>query len=89
MQTLHHSVVLKPGLSRKAKLSLFKPIFILILIYGHECWIITKKVRSQMQASEMRFWRKKKHRNTAIRESLDIELQVFRIKNVSLDGLAM
>ena len=55
MRALHHSVVLKRELLRKAKLSVFKLILIPILTYGHESWTITERVRSQMQASEMRF----------------------------------
>ena len=50
------------------------------LTYDHEYWVMTKKVRSQMQASEVRFLKKikgitifDKFRNTAIRESLNIE----------------
>ena len=87
MRTLHHSVVLNRELSRKAKVFVFKSIFVPILTYGHESWIMTERVRSQMQASEMRFLRKiegvtmfDKHRNTAIRESLDIESLLFRIE---------
>ena len=73
MRALHHSVVLKRKLSRKAKLSVFKSIFVPILTSGHEYWVMTEKVRSQMEASEMRFLRKiegvamfDKLRNTAI-----------------------
>ena len=52
--------------------------------YGHESWVMTERVRSQMQASEMRFWQKikglfDKLRNTAIRESLNIVSLLFRI----------
>ena len=48
-------VVLNRELSRMAKLSVFKLIFVRILTYGHEYRVITEKVRSQIQASEMRF----------------------------------
>ena len=58
MRALHHSVVLKRELSRKAKLLVFKSIFVPILIYGHESWVLIENVRSQMQASEMRFLQK-------------------------------
>ena len=58
MRALHHSVVYKRELSRKAKLSVFKSIFVSILTYGHESWFMTESVRSQMQATEMRFLRK-------------------------------
>ena len=87
MRALQHLVVLKREQSRKAKLSVFKSIFIPILTYGHECWAMTERVRLQMQASKMRFSQKirgvtmlDKHRNTAIRESLDIESLFLRIE---------
>ena len=80
MQALHHSVVLKWGLSRKEKLLVLKLIFDQILTYGHESWVMTEEVRSQMQAYNMRFLQKikgvtmfDKLCNTAIQESLNIE----------------
>ena len=36
MQALHYSVVMERELSKKAKLSIFKAIFVLILTYGHD-----------------------------------------------------
>ena len=54
MQVLHHSVILKWELSKKAKLSVFKSIFDSILTYGHETWVMTERVQPQMQASEIR-----------------------------------
>ena len=58
MRPLHYSFVMKRELSKKAKLSIFKAVFVPILTYGHESWIVTKRVRSQVQASEVRFLRK-------------------------------
>ena len=55
MRALHYSVVIKRELSKKAKLSLFETIFVPILTYSHKSWVSTEKVRSQVQASEMRF----------------------------------
>ena len=52
MQALHHSVVLKRELRRKAKLSVFKSIFVPILTNGHEFWILTTRMKSQKQASK-------------------------------------
>ena len=78
---------LKRELLRKAKLSVFKSLFVPMLTYGHKSWVMTKKVQSQMQASEMRFMRKiegvtmfDKHRSTAIRESSDFESLLLRIE---------
>ena len=36
----------------------FKTFFVPILAYGHESWLMTERVRSQVQASEMRFLQK-------------------------------
>ena len=58
MTPLHYSVVMKRELSKKAKLSIFKTVFVPILTYGHESWVITERMRSQVQASEMRFLRR-------------------------------
>ena len=60
MRVLHHSVVLKRELSKKEKLSVFKSIFVSILTYDHESWVMTEKVRLQMQASEMQYLQKNK-----------------------------
>ena len=47
MRALHYSVVMKQGLSKKAKLSVFKAVFVPILTYDHESWVMTESVRSQ------------------------------------------
>ena len=51
MRALHYSVIMKRELSKKAKLTNFKAIFVPILTYGHEFWVMTKRERSQVQAS--------------------------------------
>ena len=58
MRALHHSVVLKQELSRKAKLLVFKSIFVPSFSYGHESWVMTDRVQLLMQASEMKFLQK-------------------------------
>ena len=58
MRALHYSVVTKRELSKKAKLSIFKAVFVPILTCNHESWVMSKRVRSQVQASEMRFLQK-------------------------------
>ena len=76
MRSLHHSVVLKWEISRKAKLSVFKSIFIPILTCL-ESWVMAERVRSKMHATEMYLLVKTKKvtmftkflRNTAIRVS--------------------
>ena len=91
MRALHDSVVMKRELSKKAKLSIFKAVFIPILTYGHESWVMNKRMRSQVQASEMRFLRRiegvtlfNKVRSSEIRKSLNIELLLLRIERSQL-----
>ena len=48
MRALHHLVVLKGKLSRKAKLSVFRSKFDPIITYSHKIWVTTERVRSQM-----------------------------------------
>jgi len=55
LRALQYSVVMKRELSKKAKLAVFKTVFVPILTYGHESWIMTERIQSQVQASEMRF----------------------------------
>ena len=89
MRALHHSIVLKRELLQKAKLLALKSIFVPIFTYGHESLVMTERMRSQMQASEMRFLRKikgvtmlDKLRNTAVRESFNIESLLLRIEDL-------
>ena len=48
MRALDYSVIMNRELSKKAKLSIFKTVFVPILTYGHESWVRTEKVRSQV-----------------------------------------
>ena len=43
IQALHHSVVLKRKVLKKAKLSVFESIFVTIRINGHESWVTPKE----------------------------------------------
>ena len=91
MRPLQYSVVMKRELPIKAKLSIFKAVLVPILTYGHESWVITERVRSQVQGSEMRFLRKiggvtlfNKVRSSEIRKSLNIEPLLLRIERSQL-----
>ena len=55
MRGLCYSIVMKRELSKETKLSFFKTVFVNILTYGPESWVMTERVRLQEQASEMRF----------------------------------
>ena len=91
MRALHYSVVMKRELSKKAKLSIFKAVFVPFLINGHESWVMIKRVRSQVQASEMRFLRRiegvtlfNKVCSSETRKSLNIEPLLLRIERSQL-----
>ena len=58
MQALNRSVVVKKELSRKAKLSIYRSIYVPTLTYGHELWVMTERTRSQIQAAEKSFLRR-------------------------------
>ena len=51
MRVLCYSVVMKGELSKKTKALSFQNSFVPILTYGHESWVMTERVRSQVQAS--------------------------------------
>ena len=77
---------MKRELSKKTKLPIFKTVVIPVLTYGHESWVMTDRVRSQVQASEMRFIRRieevtlfNKVRSSEIRKSLNIEPLLLRL----------
>ena len=91
MRALHYSVVMKRELSKKAKLSIFKAVFVPTLTYGHESWVMIKRMRSQVQASEMRFLQRiegvtmfNKVRSSEIRKSFNIEPLLLRIERSQL-----
>ena len=82
---------MKGELSNKVKLSIFKTVLVPILNYGHESWVMTERVRSQVQASEMMFLRRiegitlfNKVRSSKIRKSLNIEPLFLRIERSQL-----
>uniref|UniRef100_A0A3Q2GNP4 NACHT domain-containing protein n=1 Tax=Cyprinodon variegatus TaxID=28743 RepID=A0A3Q2GNP4_CYPVA len=54
-RALYQSVVVKTELSQKAKPSIYCSIYIPTLIYGHQLWVMTKRMRSRIQAADMSF----------------------------------
>ncbi|TWW53707.1 hypothetical protein D4764_0113540, partial [Takifugu flavidus] len=87
MRTLHRSVVVKRELSQKAKLSIYRSIFIPTLTYGHELWVMTKRTRSHVQAAEISFLGRvaglslrDRMRSSAIREKLRVEPLLLRVE---------
>ncbi|TWW81034.1 R2DM Retrovirus-related Pol polyprotein from type II retrotransposable element [Takifugu flavidus] len=94
MRTLHRSVVVKRELSRKAKLSIYRSIFVPTLTYGHELWVMTERTRSRVQAAEMSFLRRvaglslrDRVRSSAIREELGVELLLLRVERSQMGWL--
>ena len=91
MRELYRTIVAKKELSKEAKLSVFKSIYVPTLTYGHEIWVMTERMRSRVQASEMRFLRRvagvkriDRIRNSVIRESLNVESLLLKIERSQL-----
>ena len=55
---LYCSVVTKRKLSNTIKLSVFKSIFVLILTFGHESWVMTERILTQVQAPKLGIFRR-------------------------------
>ena len=88
---LYRSIVQKRKVYKKAKFSVFRSIFVPILTYGHKCWVMTKKVRSRVQAAEIGFFQKVKNlslfnkiKTNVIRQSFNIEQLHLRIERSQL-----
>ncbi|TWW71137.1 hypothetical protein D4764_17G0006200 [Takifugu flavidus] len=78
MWALNRSVVVKKELSRKAKLSIYRSIYVPVLTYGHQCWVMTERTRSRIQAAEISFLCRVaglslRVRSSDIREGLGVE----------------
>ena len=58
LRELYRSVVTKRELSNTEKLSVFKLVFVPILIYGHDSWVMSERILIQVQAPEMGFLRR-------------------------------
>ena len=58
LRELCSSVVTKQDLSNTTKLSFFKSVFVSILTYGHEFWVMTKKILFEAEAAEIGFLRR-------------------------------
>ena len=64
MRAMHYSVVMKREVSKIAKLSILKKVFVPIFTFGHESWVMTERVRSYGQPSEVRFFTKNRRSYT-------------------------
>ena len=91
MRQLYPLVVLKRELCTKAKLSVFRSVFVPILTYDHKCWVMTERVRSRVQVAEIVFLQKfrglsllDKVKSIDFRQSLNIEPLLLRIERSQL-----
>ena len=89
LHALHRTVVTKRELSRKAKLSIYWSVFIPTLTYGHERWVMTKRMRSRVQTAEMGFLcmgggGRDRVRSSAIQEGLEVEVLLLCVERSQL-----
>ena len=91
LKQLGRSVIRKTELGVKTKLAVFNSVFVPTLTYGHEIWVMTERIRSRIQAAEMRFLRavvgvtrRDRVRNTAVREELNVEQLLLRTERAML-----
>ncbi len=94
MRSMYRSVVVKKELSRKAKLSIYRSIYVPTLTYGHELWVMTERTRSRIQAVEMSFLRRvagrsliDRVRSSVTREELRVEPLLLHIERGQLRWL--
>lgn len=55
MQMLKRIFVIKRDLNVKAKLPIYRLIYVLTLTYGYELWVVAERMRSQIQMAEISF----------------------------------
>uniref|UniRef100_A0A8C5HIH4 Reverse transcriptase domain-containing protein n=1 Tax=Gouania willdenowi TaxID=441366 RepID=A0A8C5HIH4_GOUWI len=94
MRSLHQSVIVKRELSQKAKLSIYRSVYVPTLTYGHDLWVMTERTRSRVQAAEMSFLRRvaglslrDRVRSSVIREGLKVESLHLRIEKSQMRWL--
>ncbi|CAL9694307.1 unnamed protein product [Knipowitschia caucasica] len=94
MRSLYRTVVVKRELSQKAKLSIYRSIFVPSLTYGHELWVMTERTRSRIQAVEMSFLRRvagrslrDRVRSSVTREELGVEPLLLHVERNQLRWL--
>ena len=91
MRSLCRTAVMKRELSQEVKLSIYRSIFIPTLTYGYEGWVMTERMRSQIQVAKMGFLRRvagvslrDRVRSLAIREGLGVEPLLICIQRSQL-----
>jgi len=91
MRALYRSVVVKRELSRKAKLSIYRSIYVPTLTYVHELWVVTERMRLWIQAAKMSFLHRgaglslrDRVRSSDIRGELGLEPLLLRVERSQL-----
>lgn len=81
----------KREVSRHTKISVYKSIFVPILTFGSESWVLSKKLKSKVQSIAMKFLRTilgitriDRIRNTTVREELGVESVLSAIEKAQL-----
>ncbi len=91
MWALYQTIVVKRELSQKAKLSIYQLIYVPTPTCGHELWVVTERMRSQMQGAEMSFLHRvsglcfrDKVRSSDTWRELGVEPLLLRVKRSQL-----
>ncbi|CAM1303009.1 Uncharacterised protein r2_g1299 [Pycnogonum litorale] len=91
MRQLQRSVMLRRELGVKVKLAVFKSVFLPILTYGHEPWVMTERTRLRIRAAKMAFLRRisgltmlDRVRSSDIRETVQVEPLLLQIERSQL-----
>ncbi|KAI3372494.1 hypothetical protein L3Q82_022695 [Scortum barcoo] len=96
MRSVYRTVVVKKELSRKAKLSIYRSIYVPTLTYGHELWVMTERTRSADTSwpAKMSFLRRvagrslrDRVRSSVTREELGVEPLLLHIERSQLRWL--
>uniref|UniRef100_A0A8C6Q6L6 Reverse transcriptase domain-containing protein n=1 Tax=Nothobranchius furzeri TaxID=105023 RepID=A0A8C6Q6L6_NOTFU len=94
MLALYRSVVVKRELSQKAKLSIYRSIYVPTLTYDHELWVVTERTRLRIQVAEMSFLRRvaglslrDRVRSSVILEGLGVDPLLLPIERSQLRWL--
>ncbi|XP_014779949.1 uncharacterized protein LOC106876059 [Octopus bimaculoides] len=92
MRRDQHSILREEEvLKQRAKLAIFISILVPFLTYDRECWVMTETVRSRIQATKIGSLRGASRvtlldrvQSSKIRESLQVELLLFRMEGSQL-----
>lgn len=84
MWLLYETILVKKELSQKAKLLLYRSIYVPPLTYGHEIWVMIERIRSRIQAIEMSFTLIDRVKSSVTREALGIKPLLLHIKRANI-----